>query len=83
LQRASPEQAENLRGRLWFLNITHITDFSRHDDLVQVADNIFNKSYVRRLENGAVWNFQDRDRFAVLVHDYFVSIDVRPIGGIT
>jgi len=71
-----------VQGCLKLFELAHIADFSGHDDLVPVADRIFNQSYVGRLENGAVWNFQYRDRFVVPVHDYSVSVDVGPIGGI-
>ena len=70
-------------GWLELLEFTHIADHSRHDDLVPVADGIFYQSDVGRFENGAIWNFQDSDRFGFLVHDYSVSIDVRPIGDTT
>jgi hypothetical protein len=70
-------------GCLKLFELTHIADFTRHDDLVPVADGIFNQPDVRRLENRAVWNFQDCDRFVIPVHDYSVSVDVGPIGDIT
>jgi len=68
---------------LELLEFAHIADCTRYNDLIPVADDIFDKPDVRGFENFAEWNLKDSDSFVIPVHDYSVSIDVRPICDVT